>query len=310
MTTLDAFRFDTNDFATNARDHSRAGVAYYLVGRANGLELPAAFALDVGATLAWEYLVEFREMISINDVLINSTSGPAVGEPLLQIGRFFRRGRPTVFSRVMAALFSPFDELNGWLDKRPWQGEDDSDDLGVSQERPHRLQMFASGRSVNFAASEGRADATFGIDLEVVTQRGVGAPGRWAGWTRSGDISRMTTTFTFGDNPRWLGTTFLTATSLFGHRRQNVTADGPTNDARRGFALFLGAGSGFDFSTRTLGWEQDRLAVVNLVAPLLDCFYIEGDPRFGCNRRLGDFACSQRRRPIPATDPLGVVGPV
>jgi hypothetical protein len=291
LTTLQAFRFDTNDFGTNAQDHSRAGVAYYLVGRANGLQMPAAFALDVASTLAWEYLIEYRELVSINDVIINSAAGPAVGEPLLQIGRFFRRGRPTVFSRVMAALFSPFDELNGWLDGRSWQGGDDSDSLGVSTERPHRLQMFASGRSVNFAPGEGRADATFGIDLEVVSQRGVGAPGRWAGWTRSGDLSRMTTSFTFGDDADFLGTTFHTAMSLFGHRRQDVAGDIITSSHRHGFARFLGAGSGFDFSTRTLAGEQDRLAVVNLFGPLLDLRLYQGATTFRLQMAgYGDFA--------------------
>lgn len=306
LTTLQAFRFDTNDFVTNAQDHSRAGVAYYLVGRANGLSLPAAFALDVAATLSWEYLVEFREMVSINDVVINSASGPAIGEPLLQIGRFFRRGRPTVLSRMLAALFSPFDELNGWLDGRPWQGGDDADSLGFSNERPHRLQMFASGRATNFATGQGRTDTTFGIDLEVVSQRGAGAPGRWIGWTRSGDISRLTTTFTFGNDARWLGTIFHTATSLIGQRRQDVEGDG-LSGSRKGFSLFLGAGTGFDFSTRTLAGEQDRLAVMNLVGPLLDLTLYRGATRLRLQMgAYGDFAMvdSHALGPNSRADPL------
>ncbi len=278
--TTDAIRFDTNDFTTNGQDHSRAGVAYYLVGRANGLGIRESFAMDIAATLAWEYLIEFKELVSLNDLVINSMSGPAVGEPLLQVGRFFRRGRPTLINRTLAAVFSPFEELTAWLDDRPWPGDDQTDAMGFSVERGHQFKAFVNGRTVNFGPGAARNDVTLGIDMEVMMQHEYGRPGRWAGWIRAAEFSRMATSFTFGQGARWVGTIFRTQTTLVGHYRQDIGPDGATGRSRYGHGLLWGGGSGFEYQTRTLAGENDRLCVVGVFGPQMDLTLYRGDLSF------------------------------
>jgi hypothetical protein len=290
----DAMRFDTNDFVTNGRDHSRVGWLYYLVGRANGLEMKAAFAFDLGATIVWEYVVEFRELISINDLIINTQAGPAIGEPLLQVGTFFRRGRPTLINRVLAFVFSPFEWLNGWLDNRPWPGDDETDALGMTVERGHRFRLYLGGRSVNFQPGVARNDVSLGMDLEVMMQKHYGRPGRWAGWLRSGALSRVAMGFTFPDEISEIGSVFRTQTTVVGHYRQDITAhdeSGATGTGRRGYSLMVGNGARFDYETRRLAAENDRLAVASLFGPQLDWTVYAGDILFRWEvAAYGDFA--------------------
>src|SRR6185436_7240239 len=81
LTSLDAVRFDQNLFQTNAVSHTRAGVAHYQILRGNGFSAGAS-ALGTFATSAiWEYLIEFKELVSLNDLIVNSVSGFAIGEP-------------------------------------------------------------------------------------------------------------------------------------------------------------------------------------------------------------------------------------
>jgi hypothetical protein len=300
----DAMRFDTNDFITNARDHSRVGGIYYLIGRANGLEMKAAFAFDLGASIVWEYMVEFKELVSINDLIINTAAGPSIGEPLLQVGTFFRRGRPTLVNRVLAIVFSPFEWLNGWLDDRPWPGDDSTDELGMTTERGHRFRLHLGGRAVNFQPGVARNDISLGVDLEVMMQKGYGQPGRWAGWLRSGALSRVTMGLTLAEDAAHLGTVFRTQTTVVGYYRQHITSDDATGGGRRGYSLMVGNGPRFDFETRRLAAETDRLAVASLFGPQLDWTVYANDILFRLEvAAYGDFALVDSHALGPETPP-------
>jgi len=104
LTSFDAVRFDTNAFHINAFGHSSQAVLAYHAGRGNGLGLAGATALNTFYTFAWEYLIEFREYVSLNDLVINTISGPALGEPLWQIGDYFRSGKKTWYNEGFAAF--------------------------------------------------------------------------------------------------------------------------------------------------------------------------------------------------------------
>ena len=43
----------------------------------------------VGTSVAWEFTVEFRESVSINDVILTSAAGTVIGEYLHWLGRYF-----------------------------------------------------------------------------------------------------------------------------------------------------------------------------------------------------------------------------
>jgi Domain of unknown function (DUF3943) len=264
LTSFDAVRFDANEFTTNARAHTRAGGAYYLIGRANGFGALASLGIDFGASAFWEYVVEFREKVSLNDMVANTVAGPAIAEPLLQIGRFFQYGRPTWWNKTLAFAFAPFDGLNGWLDDRPWVGGDEVDGIAQwSSERFHRFALLARYQSLKFSGVT-RFEKVLGAEADVVLTRGYGRPGSWERWIRPGAWSRVTASLTL-DGQDETASSFGTRAALWGFYRQTVVNDAEGKPSGRG--LLLGAGSSFDYQTRQFGTDSDRMAVLNILGP-------------------------------------------
>jgi hypothetical protein len=289
--TTEVLRFDTNDMNTNAGNHLTAGAVYYLVGRANGLGLGASWALNVASDFVWEYAVEFREYPSVNDLIVTGLAGPTVGEPLLQIGRFFKHSLPTRKNRVLAVALAPIEWLTGLADARAWPEPDETDDRGLTIERGHVFQFTLGERAVTFNDAGWRRDTTLMADLEVMMQRGYGRPGRWAAWARTGAVSRLALGFTYLEGSH-LSTLFRTKTTVGGFYWQDIRAL-DENDfwSRRGYSLLVSAASGFEYETRRLPAETDRRAVVNVLGPHLDWSLYSGRLAFRWELgAYGDFA--------------------
>jgi hypothetical protein len=81
----DAWRLDTNRFGINFVGHPLTGALSYGVARGHDLGPGEAFAFSLGTSLAWELGVEFREKVSLNDVLVTAPAGVPVGEAAYRV---------------------------------------------------------------------------------------------------------------------------------------------------------------------------------------------------------------------------------
>ena len=101
-----AVRFDADRFDTNANSHPRAGLYYYQAARGNGLGFAESYLWVFVTSVVWEYLVEFNEFPSINDMIFTPQGGVVVGESTYRLGRFFDAGSPTIANRAGAPVFA------------------------------------------------------------------------------------------------------------------------------------------------------------------------------------------------------------
>lgn len=278
LTSAHFLAFDTNYFSVNAVTHPVAGLLYYQVARANGYGVLGATLLDFSTAVLWEYVVEFKEQMSINDLIVNTAAGFGGAEPLLQIGRYFRAQRPTPVNRTLAFLFSPFETLH------------DPDRL---RRRPpwHRFTLTAGLGEVRFRSTASVSETTAGLDLQLVSHPGYGMVGEQAGATQPGAWTRVQVRLAMGrDEPEsgLPGVRVATTTTLFGHYAQDIAEDG------RGWGRLVGAGTGFLYETRRLAREQDRLLVAHLVGPRLELAgYVGWLTLRGDVAAYGDFALVQ-----------------
>ena len=94
----DAWRLDTNRFGINFVGHPLTGALSYGVARGHDLTPAEAFAFSFGTSLAWELGVEFREKVSLNDVLLTAPSGVPIGElvyrTVVEVGAKLAPGDP------------------------------------------------------------------------------------------------------------------------------------------------------------------------------------------------------------------------
>jgi hypothetical protein len=93
--TFEAWRFDTNLFRVNWT-HQLAGSLYYNFARANRLTWLESTLVTLCGALWWEFVTEWREVISINDLIFTTVGGYAGGEAFYQLGRFLQDTRAAI----------------------------------------------------------------------------------------------------------------------------------------------------------------------------------------------------------------------
>lgn len=119
---LDGFRMDSNSFAFNWT-HSLAGGMYYNYARTNHLNKFESLLYTVSCSFLWESLVEFREVVSINDMIGTPLGGVGFGEATFQLGRLFRSQRPTFVNKIARLATNPIMALNEWLDRKNYKDQ-------------------------------------------------------------------------------------------------------------------------------------------------------------------------------------------
>ncbi len=123
LVTREALRLDDNSFTFNGLLHPAAGAMYYLTARSMRWGLLPSALVSAGASTAWEFLVEFREVASLNDLIITPVSGTALGEALFQASELFRAREPTRLNRFLSHLFLGPAALNPLRPDAPAESE-------------------------------------------------------------------------------------------------------------------------------------------------------------------------------------------
>jgi hypothetical protein len=114
---IDGWYWDPNNFNTNTIYHLYAGAVYYQIARSNYYSIFESFLWSFGGSLVWEYFGEWREQVSLNDVIFTPTLGALTGEVFIQTADFIDRNIKTGFIReTLKFILHPFGTINGMLD--------------------------------------------------------------------------------------------------------------------------------------------------------------------------------------------------
>lgn len=138
-----AVRFDNNTHVTNNVLHPLAGSTYYAMSRANGLNVVEASLYTLGSSAVWEWGLEWREKISINDMFATTIGGVAAGEFFVQLASYLNSSpTETSFAQDVAKGTLGFpvwvhDELDG----RQADPRAARDNLGFSSAYHHRFTL-------------------------------------------------------------------------------------------------------------------------------------------------------------------------
>ncbi len=138
--TLEPYAFDENSLHLNSPGHPAAGMLYYLSARGHRLGMLGAFLASSAATAGWEYIPEFREIVSLNDLLLTPIGGIALGEPLYQLSLFFERSANTPANRLLSMLLAGPGSITPLRSRRPPTTRL-LDENGFSRVGWHRLRL-------------------------------------------------------------------------------------------------------------------------------------------------------------------------
>lgn len=278
LITFDAVRFDDNIFDTNARSHPRAGIGYYLVGRGNNLSMGESLALSTVSSVVWEYLIEFREKPSINDMVLTPASGLAIGEPFYQFGLFFQRASDSLIHNTLGTALTPIASLNDYLADRTTVPAEDLDAAGLPADNVHRFDLGAGLASSIFDGKDRRSESDFKVEGELNNIRGYTRPGAFRRHVGGGDVNQLALRLALeGSDP--VKFDIGSRVSFWGGARQDLREVGPRR--LEGWANWWALGSAFEYSMRSRpGAPRDELVIANLIGVMSEFLIPHGPWRF------------------------------
>ena len=276
--TFEAWSLDSNAFSLNWT-HALAGVLYYGFARTNHLSWPQSFLYSLGGSLWWEYVAEWREVISINDNIMTSAGGYAAGEAWFQLGKYFI-GRNGFFNRLLSFI-DPLMKLNHWLDKE--QGKN----LSLGPEPGwHSFRFFLGQRNMPASSGVGlQTDLIAGFHTQIIHLPDYGKPGKTRRMVMDTLASDLDVDFAFLHG-RIEEANFSARVVGLGYFKQDINADS------RGYAYYFGLGSAFTlFKKKSVAFYdsnsvpvkqgfdlhldeprnfRDKLSIVHIAGPSFD----------------------------------------
>lgn len=288
--TTEALRFDSNAFYLNWT-HALAGMLYYEFARSNNLSWLQSMIFSVGGSLYWEYFVEWREIISINDNIMTALGGISLGESWFQMGRYFLNSKNPV-GRLLSWL-NPYLKLNGWLDRKgllsPYHYHFN---LSVQD-----VYLFVGCRNSPISDNPAKNTGNLALSLHsrIITDSSYGLPGRIDEKFSSPFYSQLDFDFTFHGSVREETSANARIVPL-GRVHQNISED------KKGYSLYYGLGSAFYLFIKRPVTEydaghlpvdkpeefhfeiprdfRDKVAAVHLVGPVAEVVWYSGPWKF------------------------------
>lgn len=155
-------RYDDNIWRTN-KGHIYAGVVYYLECRGAGFTALQSYMCSIAGSTAWENIIEWREVFSINDEIFTSTGGAILAESIHQMGEYLEHKGPRWLRKSLGKAFSGPKSLVNFYNKKILGGRD-SDLIGESPEVFGKFQIELGTVTYN----NGKAIKHIGLDNETI----------------------------------------------------------------------------------------------------------------------------------------------
>lgn len=252
----DAFSYDNNEFPMNFVFHPMAGSAFYGLARANELGILPSAAYAFATSFAWEYLIEFREKVSVNDVIMTAPSGIVLGEFFYKLGRYLNSapGGGTKVHKVLAWTLGLPVAFHDWLHDRPRVPTDGArDELGFSADYWHRFRLSYGLVAANPTNGPWFGMQDLAVDAELVAMPGYLREGDFHRFFKDADRARFHLEGMFaGGGPAWEIEADL---MLLGYYRQAIAASA---HGLRGTATMVGLDFAYSYRNMDLTEYTDR----------------------------------------------------
>ncbi len=290
--TFKAWRFDNNQFGINFLGHPINGVGFHTLARSNNFSMLGAVGAGFATSMVWEFALEFREKISINDVLVTTGAGVSIGEFLHWLGRYVNSapGGGRTGHKIAAWMFGVQQALHNRIDReKPPPDGQPTDSLGFSPHIWHRFQLSSGYSLATNASNDNPTDKNVGgyrLDLKgkLAAIPGYLRPGRFHRWFSDGNVTELSIAATVGEGD---GMDISSETILFGVHHQHI----PAPSMSIGEAVTLGAAIGYQYRDETFGQFRDRLGILHFPGPAIDLHLVGSSWHLRVASRLhADFA--------------------
>ncbi len=279
---LDVIRYDNNPHHVNFAFHAANGMSFHFLARINGLSFLESVAAGALTSLTWEYLLEYREKISLNDLIFTTGSGISLGEFVHVFGRYLNED-PDAAAYPAARWTAGFPAaLTRKMDGVPPAS------LATRPDFWHDLHLAYA-----FSSAETRARAEDGehqlhglyFDGRFVRLPGYMQTGVWGKFFHTAEFTASEMELVFGSDAS--ATRVYAETTLLGYHNQQIHSD-------RNFlsnAYTLGVSTAYRYRREEAGIWDERVGVLHMPGLAADLNLLWRDFSFEARARLHpDFA--------------------
>ncbi len=273
--TLEYVRFENNNFYHNAFGHVIAGSFYYNGWRANGYTAFESFVAATVLSAFWEFVIEYREVASINDLIVSSFGGLTMGEAFHQNTKVLLSQTPNFARTFLSAMMDPPLFFRKYFDER-------------DSTPPYRMLLSASFGANAFSGDGGtRTITSFAFDSEVFDAIAFGEGASESGWQLETPYTAFSGNVALGEGQGAAELRFRATHVVLGYLSRSYGSPDPED----GHSIFIGLASAFDHATRRLPDRTDRYGVADMVGPFFNVDGVWKDLRlWGRAEAYVDFA--------------------
>jgi hypothetical protein len=237
-----AWVLDNNSLGVNYLGHPLTGGASYSFARANHYGVPASFGYSFLTSFLWEFVLEFKEKVSVNDVVVTPGAGLPIGEFFYKLGLYLDTGEGSTGLDVARWTLGTGVALDRSLDGRPAPRVQHRDTLGLSRSIWHDFELHYGVLAIDTPRFDGYARYYAGISARLVTLPGYLSPRRFGRAFYGAEISDFSLQAE-GSRYGW-GQLVFADTVLAGYHAQDLRRAGTVLE---GPALTVGTSIGWAY---------------------------------------------------------------
>lgn len=238
-----AWVLDNNSIGVNFLGHPATGGLSYAFARGNHHSVAGAFGYSFLTSFLWEFVIEFKEKVSVNDVLVTPTTGVPLGEFFHKLGLYLDTGHhDSAGFDVLRWTLGSGVSLDRRLDGRPAPRVAVRDSLGFSAAIWHQFAVRYGVLEVETPRATRYARYELGVAGRLVTLPGYGSPsafGRAFWGAELAEFSLDAEASTYGTGLRLRADTMLA-----GYHAQRFRRSG---ERLRGASVTLGTSLGYEY---------------------------------------------------------------
>jgi hypothetical protein len=256
-------KFDNNKFKTNHVLHPVAGATYYAFARENDLSPWASAAYAVGASSVFEFLLEWLEKVSYNDLVFTPAAGVPAGEFFFELSQYLNstKGAHTPADYVAEYSLGLPGKIHGDPEGLHSRQPMPSDERGFSSAFFHEFHL-GFGLGVTRVDRESVVYERFAAEGRLIAMPGILRPGHFATGFSEANFNEARIRYSFGMRDLEADAAFQT--TIAGYYAQDFEFD---RRGLRGQAAMLGVGMGYNYHDAQAAGGIDQWSFTHLVGP-------------------------------------------
>lgn len=247
-------RYDDNSWGVN-RNHVYAGVVYYLECRGAGFTALESYLCAIAGSTAWEALVEWREVFSINDQIFTAGGGAILAESIHQMGNYIDHKAPKWFQNTIGWAWKGPKKMTEAMNGRLYKGTDS--DL-ENNDNP-----IASGKFEfeigTIKTSNGKSEKRVGITNEVNLIPFSTEPGHEVKFINN----IVETQFSFDGSTQSIANQYdiFAKVVMAAYYNKNIQKD--SNNQLNGYSFYVGPSAAIDIRNQQ-DFNDDFMGIVHI----------------------------------------------